>query len=123
MHNNSHATEKRRHPRIRKNVPIKIKNIDFDIVTETKNISCTGAYCQIDRYLAPLTKIKARLLIPSRTKEKHHIIDCEGIVVRVEKDDHNLESQYNIAIYFENIHKADITKIQRFIKERKTEAN
>lgn len=119
--NNKPLTEKRRHPRIKKNVPIKIKNVDFDIVTETQNISCAGAYCQIDRYLAPLTKIKTRLLIPSRTKEKHAIIDCEGVVVRIEKSDHNLENQYNIAVYFENMHKTDITKINRFIKERTIE--
>lgn len=118
MQHNKHTTEKRRHLRIKKNLAIKIKNIDFDIVTETKNISCAGAYCEIDRYLAPLTKIKTRLLIPSNTKQKHMTVDCEGVVVRIERNDHDLEERYSIAIYFENIHKADIAKINRFIQHR-----
>lgn len=118
MQNNKHTSEKRLHPRIKKNLPIKIKNSDFDLVTETKNISCTGAYCQIDRYLAPLTKIKTRLLIPLKTKQKHITVDCEGVVVRIEKTNNDLEEQYSIAIYFENVHKADIAKINRFIQDR-----
>lgn len=118
MQHNKHIAEKRRHPRIKKNLPIKIRNIDFDIVTETKNISCAGVFCQIDRYLAPLTKIKTRLLIPLKTREKHQTIDCEGVVVRVERNQNPLEEQYNIAIYFENIQKKDAAKISRFIKER-----
>ena len=118
MQHNKYTPEKRRHPRIEKNLPIKIKNGDFDIVAETENISCAGAYCQVDRYLAPLTKIKTRLLVPSKTKEKHMTIDCEGVVVRVEKNEIELEERYNIAIYFENIHKADLKKINQFIKDR-----
>ena len=118
MPHNKNKIEKRRAPRIKKNIPIKIKNIDFDIVTETKNISCNGAYCQVDRYLAPLTKIKTRILVPSKTKEKHYCIDCEGVVVRVEKNENDLEDQYNVAIYFEQINKSDIAKINRFIKDR-----
>lgn len=107
--------ENRRYPRINKNLPIKIRNGDFDIVTETKNISCTGAYCQVDRYVSPFTKINARILIPAKTKT---YINCQGIVVRVEKGDNDLETQYNIAIYFNDISKSDMSKIDRFVKSQ-----
>ena len=115
MQQNKQITEKRRHPRIKKNIPIKIKNDDFDIVTETKNISCNGAYCQIDRYLAPLTKIKTRILVPSKTKEKHHCINCKGIVVRVERSENDLEDLYNVAIYFENINKYSLRVDKKYL--------
>lgn len=118
MPHSNYSPEKRRHPRIKRNLPIKIENGDFDTVAETENISCTGAYCSIDRYLAPLTKVRIRLLVPSKTKEKHITIHCEGAVVRVEKNERGLEESYNVAIYFENIHKTDIAKINRFIKDR-----
>ncbi len=107
--------EKRRHLRIEKSLPIKIKSGDFDIVTETKNVSCTGAYCQIDRYIAPFTKIKATLLL-SPSKNKASCINCKGVVVRIEKKENSLEPQYNIAIYFNEISKLGTLKINRFVK-------
>lgn len=112
--------EKRCHARIKKNLPIKIKHkdFDFDIVTETKDISCAGAYCQVDRYLAPLTKIKTKILLPFKKKNKSQYIDCTGIVVRSEKTNNNLEEQYNIAIYFNEINKTNMQKINHFIKDR-----
>ncbi|MFC1753449.1 PilZ domain-containing protein [Thermoproteota archaeon] len=116
LHN--HKSEKRRHPRIAKNLPIRIKDGDFDIVTETKNISCTGIYCQVDRYFPPFTKIKTKILLPAKTKNKHQYIECDGIVVRIEKDGNDLEEQYNIAIYFNEISKTSVQKISRFIKQR-----
>ena len=114
--------EKRRYPRVKRNIPLKLENNDFDIVTETKNISCTGAYCLIDRYLPVLTKIKTRILLPSRIKNKDQHIDCNGVVVRIEKNNNNLENQYNIAIYFNEISKKNTLLINRFIKQQ-TEIN
>lgn len=113
-------SEKRRYPRIKKNVPIKIRHADFDLVTETENISCVGAYCRIDQYVAPLTKIRAKILLPDK-KNRHCCIECEGAVVRIEKNEHNFEEPYNVAIYFSTISKANMNKINRFIKERNKE--
>lgn len=108
--------EKRRYPRAPKNLPIKISNQDFDIVTETKNISCIGAYCRVDIYIPPFTKIKATILLPSGMKNSNRYINCEGTVVRIEKNDNSLEPQYNIAIYFNQINKTNMLKIDRFVK-------
>ncbi|MFC1645606.1 hypothetical protein ACFL2Y_00285, partial [Candidatus Omnitrophota bacterium] len=58
MSQHKHKIEKRKHLRIIKSLPIKIRNEDFDIVAETKNVSCAGAYCRVDRYVAPFTKLK-----------------------------------------------------------------
>jgi hypothetical protein len=112
--------EKRRFPRANKGLPIKINNGDFDIVTETKNISCIGAYCQIDKYIPPFTKIKATLLLPSKVKNANCYVRCQGTVVRVEKENNTLEPQYNIAIYFSQITKASMSKIDRFVKDHLT---
>jgi len=117
MPQDKHTAEKRKHPRVNKSLPIKIRNRDFDIVTETKNISCVGAYCQVDKYVAPFTKIKATVLMPSKTKKANNSINCEGTVVRVEKINNDLEQQYNIAIYFNQISKTNISKIDRLVKE------
>ncbi|MFH1622416.1 MAG: PilZ domain-containing protein [Candidatus Omnitrophota bacterium] len=115
MKNNKNYPEKRRHFRLEKNLPIKIKGEEFDIVTETKNICCAGAYCKVDRYVAPFTKVKTTILL-SPTKDESKCINCKGVVVRVEKLNNILEPQYNIAIYFNEISKMNILKISRFVK-------
>lgn len=114
MTRSNQKKEKRRHLRIARNLPIKLRHDDFDIVTETKNVSCVGAYCQVDRYVAPFTKINATLLLSA---EKDKTINCKGVVVRVEKIQNTLEPQYNIAIYFNEISKVNMSRINHFIKE------
>lgn len=102
--------EKRRHPRLRKSLPLKIRKAEFDIFTETKNISASGAYCSIDRYLAPYTKLAIQLFLPSKRKTEQ--IDCKGVIVRTEE---NLNNTYNIAIYFNEIKKSAQRKISRYV--------
>lgn len=110
--------ERRRFPRIFKNIAIKLKDKEVDFVTETKNISCLGAYCQIDNYLPILTKIRITLLIPKSKSSKtaKHLV-CEGTIVRIEHSNDPLEPhKYNVAIYFNQISKADIKLIDKYVK-------
>ncbi len=116
MTQHKNKTEKRIHPRVSKTLPIKIKHEDFDIVTETKNVSCTGAYCQVDRYVPPFTKVKTTILI-SDDKDKIKNIHCKGVVVRVERIEDSFEPHYNIAIFFNDISKTNMSRMSRFVKE------
>lgn len=116
MTRNNQKKEKRRHLRFERNLPIKLRHDDFDIVTETKNVSCVGAYCQVDRYVAPFTKINATLQL-SAEQTKSKTVHCKGVVVRVEKIQNTLEPQYNIAIYFSEISKVNMSRINHFIKK------
>lgn len=107
--------EKRSHPRVTSNVPVKIVQEDGDIVTETKNISRAGAYCKVDKYIEPMTKLKVNLLVPGTkgsgsTGKK---ISCEGVVVRVEplpEDD-----VYNIAIFFNDLSQRDSELLGEYV--------
>jgi hypothetical protein len=115
---NKAASERRRFARASKNLAIKIEDREVDFVTETMNISCIGAYCQVDTYLPILTKLKITLLLPKdkNSKAPKHIT-CEGSVVRVEKCADTLEpNKYNIAIYFNQIAKPDMKLIDRYVK-------
>ncbi|HQP91371.1 MAG TPA: PilZ domain-containing protein [Candidatus Omnitrophota bacterium] len=115
---NEHVQERRRYARVTKNIAIKLKDKDVDFVTETKNISCIGAYCQVDSYLPILTKLKIALLLPrpKGSKTAKHII-CEGTVVRVERSVDPVElNKYNIAIYFNQIAKNDMKLIDSYVK-------
>lgn len=110
------ASERRQHPRIDKNVPLKISTADIDLVTETKNLSRTGVYCRVNKYIEPMTKLKIHLLLPvkkgSKTTTKK--ITCHGVIVRSEaisKDN----SEYSVAIYFNDIPSRDADSITEYI--------
>jgi len=110
--------EKRRYPRLNKVLPLKISSQDFDIVTQTKNLSCIGAFCSINTYLAPMTKLKITLLLPEKkdslTSKSSKKVSCMGVVVRIEETHH---SNYNIAIFFEQIKERERLKLERYIQE------
>jgi len=109
--------ERRKHPRITKNLPLKISAGDFDIVTETENISCVGAYCKVERYLEPMTKLKILILLPTYLRKSivTKKVECEGVIVRTENSgDH----RYKIAIFFSDISSKDIKKISDYVSEQ-----
>ncbi len=100
--------EKRRYPRFTFALPIKISNQEFDVVTETKNISGNGAYCSVDREIPVMTKLKIVLLIPLIKKGKRFLkkINCKGVVVRSQPIRDNGKNFYNIGIFFSEINEA-----------------
>ncbi len=110
--------ERRRYPRVAKGLAIKLKDREADFVTETKNVSCIGAYCTVNAYVALLTKLRITLILPKSRKVKtSKPIICEGTVVRVEKCPPGIESnRYNIAIYFNQISKGDMKIIDHYVK-------
>ena len=122
LHKKESGSERRRFARADKSLAIKLEDKEADFVTETKNISCIGAYCQIDSYLPLLTKLRITLLVPkSRTTRTAKHITCEGTLVRIEKSNDPLEqNKYNVAIYFNRISKGDMKLIDQYVKNTAT---
>jgi len=110
--------ERRRYPRLSKVLPLKISSQNFDIVTQTKNLSCIGALCSVNTYLAPMTKLKITLLLPEKqdylSPKSSKKVSCIGVVVRTEEINH---SNYNIAIFFEQMKERERLKLERYIQE------
>jgi hypothetical protein len=100
--------ERRRHPRSPKRLNFKLKAQDFDVVAETKDLSCIGALCQVNKPIPEMTHLKMILELPGKYAE------CEGTVVRVEKNSPS-EDIYNIAIYFNEISKDEKKKIADYL--------
>jgi hypothetical protein len=109
------GAERRVHPRIDNNVPLKIFHEGGDIVTETGNISRSGAYCKVNKYIAPMTKFKINLLLPVKKNGKttSKKIACEGAVVRIEPS--KLNQHYNVAIFFNDISQRDAESIADYV--------
>jgi hypothetical protein len=107
--------EQRKHPRVENNVPVKISAPQADVVTETKNISCSGVYCRVNKFLEPMTKLQITLLLPVKRAAKISTrkITCGGVVVRTE----NIpgEDFFNSAIFFNDIHPRDSRVLVHFV--------
>ena len=112
---NNPIQERRKYPRLEKNVPVKLSSEEFDVVTETRNLSCAGTYCRVNKYFEPMTKLKVHLLLPLKKGDKIATkkITCQGVVVRVESQPGN--EFYNIAVYFNDIGKKDAKCVDEFV--------
>jgi hypothetical protein len=110
------SQEKRRHLRVELGVPVKISGEQGEILTETKNLSCSGAYCRMTQRLEPMTKLKVHLLLPLCKKDKvtTKSIICESIVVRTQAVAG--EQYYDTAIFFSGIAPKDSRTINEFVE-------
>jgi len=113
--------ERRRHPRINERVPFTLRAEDFDAVTETINMSCLGAYCQLDKHIPLMTGLKIALALPRGDKKNEiEYAECNGVVVRVEEvvSQSHKSSVYNTAIYFNEIEESEKEKIASFFQRQ-----
>ena len=110
--------ERRRHPRISKRLPFKFKTEDFDIFAETINLCCNGVYCTVNDSVPLMTRLKVVLALPhGRRDDELDYLECNGIVVRVEKDksEANNKSVNNLAIYFNEIGESEKARLESFL--------
>ncbi len=110
--------ERRKFPRINKVLSVKLSDSEFDILTETKNISASGAYCPVSEPLEPMTKLQLVLLIPIKKNRSKLIkkIDCQGTVVRLETITDNGKFPYRVGIFFNQISDSDKKSLRSYIQ-------
>jgi hypothetical protein len=110
------GAERRRHPRLEHNIPVKISSEDADIVTETLNLSCSGAFCRLNKRMEPMTKLKIHLLLPLRRNNKIETkkITCQGVVVRAQSVPD--KDYFETAIFFSDITPKDSQIIGEFVE-------
>lgn len=98
------STERRREQRVqaRLQIEVELEPGGTTHASSTINVSANGAYFTSPRFIAPLTKLGLRLLLPEAEAGSPELaVDCQGIVVRCLPDrptagvDH-----YEIACYF-----------------------
>ncbi len=101
------GSERRLYPRFETKLPVKLAANGYDFSTTTENISCAGAYCHIDKYIPPFTKLAIKMCV-NKTN-----IECGGVVVRTD-DEKN--GGFNIAIFFNRINDIQKQKIANYLK-------
>lgn len=108
--------ERRLHPRLDSTLPLKVAANGFDFSTTTQNISCLGAYCHIDKYVPPFTKVFIKLSLPVANRAGSHEIsvECCGVIVRTEDAS---DGGFNIAVFFNRIKDDQRKKITQYINQ------
>jgi len=109
-------SERRLHPRIDQQLPLKVAANGFDFSTSTQNISCLGAYCNIDKYVPPFTRVLIKLSLPvaARAASRTIPVECHGVIVRTEDAQ---SGGFNIAIFFNRITDEQRKKITQYINQ------
>lgn len=109
------GAERRRYPRIKKKLDFKVAADGYRFVTATKDISCIGAYCHINKYIPPFTKVAVGLAMPAKNGHpaKEAKVSCQGVIVRTE--DEKERKGFNIAIFFNQINESQRKKIASYV--------
>ena len=115
MSKQPNGPERRRDPRLENSIPLKIFQNGVDICSNTVNISRSGAYCTVEQFIEPMTKMKISMMVPVRQGGKFvsKKISCEGVVVRAEACEGG--QLHNIAIFFNDIAKKDADAIADYV--------
>jgi len=108
--------DRRQFPRIDRELPLKVAANGYDFTTSTLNVSCVGAYCRIDKYVPPFTRVAVKLSLPvsSISGNKNYNVECNGVVVRTEDE---IKKGFNIAIFFNHIRDDQKKKISQYISQ------
>lgn len=113
--------DRRSAPRVDERVILAITDTGLSFQTETRNLSTTGVYCTVDRFVSPMTKLALEWELPAGSRRSK--IRCAGVVVRVEPVISNpTRGLYNIAIFFTDISDRDRAAISQFVRERLSHA-
>jgi len=108
--------ERRQYPRIDQELPINISANGYDFKTSTQNISAVGAYCRIDKYVPPFTKVMIRLRLPvvNESGNQELNVECKGVIVRSVDES---RGGFNIAIFFNEIKEEQRKKISQYVNQ------
>lgn len=108
--------EKRSAPRIVKQIRFAITEGANVVQAETKNLSTSGAYCLIDKFIAPMTKLEIQFELPHKSQKIK--VRAIGVVVRIEPVvSANQQGKYHIAIFFSDVSSHDRESIAAFVRE------
>ena len=114
--------ERRRAPRADIKVPLKIKRASDVIEASTKNISASGAYCMLDKFVPLNTKLGVTLLMPKEERGGRgqlKKVQCHGIVVRNQPErEGGAAPHYSMAIFFTDIDQRDKRELSDYVQHR-----
>ena len=122
--NNAPASgpERRRDLRADVDLALRIKKDRGVIEAHTKNLSSSGAYFTLDKFVPLNSTLDVTLLVPEAPRKGRVApkkVRCQGIVVRNQPEDESAgHPQYGIALFFTDLSKADRTRLTNLVHEK-----
>ncbi len=112
-------SERRKSPRIKHGLPLKISDNEMDFITQTQDIGVNGALFCLKKAVPLMSRLAMTLLVPSYMKKRTtRKILCNGVVVRCEplhaKD---TAGEYNIAVYFTALKDSDRKTLMKYVHQ------
>jgi hypothetical protein len=88
-----------------------------ELPTSTENVSASGAYCIVSRFIPPMTKVQIRLELP--TEQGSRPLRCQGVIVRIDPPHASPQQRrYQVAIFFNDLSERDRAHLAHFVQQR-----
>ncbi len=111
----SRQPERRRAVRVPQRVSLSIVNPREVIKAETLDLSASGVYCTLSKFVPVMSKLDLHFALPNDAGSIH----CTGVIVRV--DPPNAQpgrDNYEAAIFFSDLPEKDRHAIETFVQSR-----
>ncbi len=111
--------ERRKSPRVKHGLPLKVSADEMDFITQTQDIGVNGALFRLEKAVLLMSRLAMTLLVPSHGKKRTtRKIVCNGVVVRCEPF-HGQETHggYNIAVYFTALKDLDKKALMKYVTQ------
>ncbi len=114
------GSEKRKFPRFVLALPLELSlNESEQILTLTNNISFSGIFCQVDRYIAPNTKLQLKMNLPmlEDNRKTYRQVQCLAEVARIEAGVGD-SGNFHAGISFSGLNEEDRKLLLKFIRRK-----
>ena len=112
-------SERRKSPRVKHGLPMKISADDMDFITQTQDIGGNGVLFRLEKAVPLMSRLAMTLLVPSHGKKRTtRKIICNGVVVRCEPfHGKEIGGEYNIAVYFTALKDLDKKALLKYVNQ------
>jgi hypothetical protein len=112
--------ERRVNQRFNAQLPLNLGAEGIDLISQTKNISCSGVYCQINRFLPVMTKLQVKMTIPviENKKKVEKSFSTNAVVVRIDPEAEQARCEcYHVGLFFMSIKEEHRSLISLYIQQ------
>ncbi|MBU1087884.1 MAG: PilZ domain-containing protein [Candidatus Omnitrophica bacterium] len=113
-------SDSRKHPRFIVVLPLQISTEEFTINTTSRNVSCSGVFCYVDRFIPIDTDVNVsmRVFDLSDGQKVQRTVKCKAKVVRIETAENKENETCRVGISFGVIEGDDLEVLKKYIQKK-----